>query len=306
MVTWKVRKSTVNKGKHPIHVSIVSWSRPKSTSFLHYYQIFRRNNWKKWFTTSKNWLRCKKSVDVWNHLNWTCQRGIDGAANEHIRFLNPTNQICLLHYGRLVQLLKHRYQCGKYGVDSRAGQIRHSVANDFHRGDVSAELCWPGIKPQRRVPPLVTRICAHREWNDDFFWCNKFGRLCRYILIWSIFQSFLQHKRRLFPNRQLFSRCHQSCQKSTAEPVELSNSPYLFHQVAFYLLQMHAYLIDTRRKSRALLEVVWRKEELAIHQSYLHEMKIDFTINIRIRLAYSLKKEKYSCSKFSKLDVSTT
>ena len=45
---------------------------------------------------------------------------------------------------------------GGQGLDSRAGQIGHSVTNGSHCWYASSELCCPGAKPRRMASPLVT------------------------------------------------------------------------------------------------------------------------------------------------------
>ena len=46
---------------------------------------------------------------------------------------------------------------GGLGIHSRAGQIGHTVANGWEC-DVYSELCCPGAKLRRWIPPIVTRF----------------------------------------------------------------------------------------------------------------------------------------------------
>ena len=45
-----------------------------------------------------------------------------------------------------------------------------------HRCDIPSELCFPGAKPRRWTPPLVTSYSVYRKYDDDliyFYWLLK-------------------------------------------------------------------------------------------------------------------------------------
>ena len=44
------------------------------------------------------------------------------------------------------------------GFDSQTGQIDKVSPTARHLRDISFELCCPGFKPRRLMPPLVTRF----------------------------------------------------------------------------------------------------------------------------------------------------
>ena len=93
------------------------------------------------------------------HSDWFYQFS-NRSFHAHIKLLcvDTENKSSLYSRWPLAQLLSARYRCGRFGIDSRAGQIGTVSRTACHRCDVSSELCCPGAKPRRWAPQLVTRF----------------------------------------------------------------------------------------------------------------------------------------------------
>ena len=65
--------------------------------------------------------------------------------------------IVSFNIGRLGQCQAHAVGAVGLVFDSRDDQIGTMSPTARHRCDVSSELCFPGAKPRRWAPPLLTR-----------------------------------------------------------------------------------------------------------------------------------------------------